>query len=77
MRPPAVPRTETKPEPLPTFWQLAPCERCGQKSWAVPWVPQPVCLRCGAELVVVEVYIPTNPQGSQFGKDDAPHPNQA
>lgn len=57
----------TAPAPvLPTYWQCAPCPACGQKSWAVPWEPRAVCLRCNGPLQVVEVYLPTNPQGSAF-----------
>jgi len=51
----------------PTFWQAVPCPACGKRSWAVPWEPQAVC--CGKPLQVVEVYLPTNPGGSQFGRN--------
>jgi hypothetical protein len=50
----------------PSFWQCAPCKHCGQKSWAVPWEPQAVCLSCFDPVQVVEVYLPTNPGGSRF-----------
>lgn len=43
----------TAPAPvLPTYWQCAPCPACGQKSWAVPWEPRAVCLRCNGPLQV-------------------------
>ena len=59
------------PDPRPTYWQVVPCPVCGRRWWAVPWEPQtPTC--CGTEMVVVAVYLPGNPQGSEFGRGEPP-----
>lgn len=45
----------------PDYWQCAPCPKCGQNFYAVPWEPQGFCSSCDGRvpLTVVAVYIPT------------------